>query len=140
MRFWDSSAIIPIVFVEPASASIRELAEDGSPIQVWWAAIVECASAIARRERRGELEPGQVREAQVFLGRLAAGWIEVPALDRIRDAARRLVAVHDLRAADAFHLAAALAASEGQPESLPFVTLDERLALAATREGFPVLP
>jgi len=50
------------------------------------------------------------------------------------------VSVHELRAADAFQLAAARAASDGQPASLPFVTLDDRLALAARREGFAILP
>ena len=57
----------------------------------------------------------------------------------MRDDARRLVRVHDLRAADAFQLAAARVAADGQPGTLPLVTLDERLALAASREGFRVL-
>jgi hypothetical protein len=48
--------------------------------------------------------------------------------------------VHEIRTADAFQLAAALAASDEEPETIPVVTLDERLALAARREGFPVLP
>jgi predicted nucleic acid-binding protein len=44
-----------------------------------------------------------------------------------------------LRTADA-QLAAAIVASEGQPRTLRFVTLDERLAQAARREGFEVIP
>ena len=36
-------------------------------------------------------------------------------------------------------LAAALTACEGNPASLPFVCLDQRLSLAAEREGFRVL-
>lgn len=52
--------------------------------------------------------------------------------------ARRLLRVHALRAADALQLAAAIAASEADPASLKLVTLDERLAEAARREGFPV--
>jgi hypothetical protein len=36
-------------------------------------------------------------------------------------------------------LAAAFVVAEGRPASLPFVTLDGRLAIAARREGFPVL-
>ena len=73
-------------------------------------------------------------------GLLAPGWSEVPPTDGIRDAAVRLVRAHDLRAADAFHLAAAVVASDGEPSGLSFVTLDERLALAASREGFPIVP
>ena len=44
---------------------------------------------------------------------------------------RRLLRVHDLPAADALQLAAALAASEQSPESLEVVCLDTRLAAAA---------
>jgi hypothetical protein len=50
------------------------------------------------------------------------------------------LALHDLRAADALQLAAALIACDEQPALLPFVTLDRRLADAARREGFRVLP
>jgi hypothetical protein len=47
--------------------------------------------------------------------------------------------VHDLRAADAHQLAAAFVAAESRPPSLEIVTLDDRLAAAATREGFRVI-
>ena len=40
---------------------------------------------------------------------------------------------------DALHLAAALVLSDFDPGTLPFVTLDDRLAQAARREGFEVL-
>jgi hypothetical protein len=44
-----------------------------------------------------------------------------------------------LRAADSLQLAAALVAAEHQPHALEFVSLDERLNEAASREGFPVV-
>jgi predicted nucleic acid-binding protein len=56
----------------------------------------------------------------------------------VRQTAIRLLRVHPLRTADALQLAAAIAAAEDHPATLPFVTLDERLAQAAEREGFPV--
>jgi uncharacterized protein len=140
VRFWDSSAIVPVIFEEPSSTQVRPLAEDGVGLGVWWGTVVECVSAIARSERLGGLDARGVGEAIALLDGLAEGWTEVPPSDRIRDAARRIVVLHDLRAADAFQLAAARAASDEQPASLPFVTLDERLALAARREGFRVLP
>jgi len=116
---------------------MRELASDGSELVVWWASLVECASALARREHYGTIGP---EEASVTLEELSETWIEVPPRDALRDDARRLVRIHDLRAADAFQLAAARAGSDGAPETLPLVTLDDRLAAAARREGFPVLP
>jgi hypothetical protein len=51
-----------------------------------------------------------------------------------------LLRVHDLRGGDALQLAAAIATAEGDPATLDVVTLDERVALAARREGFRVLP
>ena len=44
-----------------------------------------------------------------------------------------------MRAADALPLAAAPEAAEFTPVSLAFVTLDERLAVAADREGFSII-
>ena len=51
----------------------------------------------------------------------------------------RFLRVHPLRAADALQLAAAFAAAECRPAPLEVVTLDERLAAAAQREGFPLV-
>jgi hypothetical protein len=56
----------------------------------------------------------------------------------LRGIARRLLRVHPLRGAGSLQLAAAVIASEGLPASLNIVTLDERLASAARREGFTV--
>lgn len=78
-------------------------------------------------------------QALATLDQLMASWVEIAPSDRLRDDALRIVRSHDLRAADALRLAAARAASEDQPRTLPFVTLDERLAVAARREGFPIL-
>jgi uncharacterized protein len=60
--------------------------------------------------------------------------------EAIRSRADRLLALHPLRASDALQLAALLAAAEERPADLPFVTLDERLAEAARKEGFSVFP
>lgn len=47
--------------------------------------------------------------------------------------------VHGLRAADALRLGAPLTVAEGTPASLQVVTLDDRLAQAAEREGVSVV-
>jgi hypothetical protein len=43
------------------------------------------------------------------------------------------------RAADALQLAAAFIAAERRPPSLEVITLDERLAVAARKEGFALV-
>lgn len=106
---------------------------------VWWGSMVECVSALARRERDGSLDDRVVTIALQRLQQLASDWHEVDPSDAIREMAARLVRVHPLRAADAFQLAAAYMAAEQRPASLTIVTLDERLAAAARKEGFAVL-
>ena len=59
--------------------------------------------------------------------------------EKVRERARGLLEIHPLRAADSLQLAAALIASEENPQSLFFVTLDRRLKDAAEKEGFGVL-
>jgi uncharacterized protein len=106
---------------------------------VWWGTEVECASAISRHERSGDVGVGTAIAALERLDELKAAWQEVLPHDAVRTVARRLVRVHDLRAGDAFQLSAAFHASEGTPSALVFVTRDRRLQRAAGREGFPVV-
>lgn len=139
MRFWDTSAIVPLLGEDPASEAGRlEFGRDPQ-IVVSWATEVECVSALTRRERDGALDAVSLRLALDRLDRLSSEWIEVEPGQRIREVARRLLRLHPLRAADALQLAAALAASEDRPATLPLVTLDDRLVVAAEREGFVVV-
>ena len=105
---------------------------------VWWGTPVECFSAVGRRERSETGASEKTATALQTLARLASEWIEIPPTLPLRDDAQRLVRVHDLRAGGAFQVAAARIAADGEPSALPFVTLDEQLAVAASREGFPV--
>jgi predicted nucleic acid-binding protein len=107
-------------------------------VAAWWATEVECASALTRLERDGDLTHEDMADAMGRLRALAAAWQEVLPAVAVRRAAIRMLRLHPLRAADAFQLAAASIVAEDHPESLPFVTLDDRLAVAAVREGFPV--
>ena len=94
---------------------------------------------MARLEREGKLAPREASEALKRLDLLARSWQEVQPLDSLRESARRFLRAHDLKAADALQLAAAVMAAEQRPKTLEFVCLDERLRLAAQREGFPVV-
>lgn len=105
---------------------------------VWWATEIEAASAISRMERAGDLGETPADRGLARLDKLAADWHEVEPGDSVRRIARRLVRTHPLRAADALQLAAAIVGAEGDPSSLPFVSIDDRLNDAARREGFPV--
>jgi len=138
MKYWDSSAVIPLLLVEPAREGVLALLERDAVMLTWWGTRVECTAAVARREREGALA---VAEAGVALGRLlslAAAWQEILPVESIRVTAQRLLRVHPLRAADSLQLAAAIIAAGHEPATLEFVSLDARLNEAASREGFPV--
>ena len=139
MRFWDASAIVPLLMTEGATRALQRFAAEDHEMLVWWATEVECASAIARLERDGALTDGDVTDAFDRLRRLAGGWHEVDPSDSLREAAVRFLRVHALRATDALQLAAAFVAAERRPPSLELITLDERLSSAARKEGFAVI-
>ena len=136
MTFWDSSALVPLLAAEPSTPAVRARYLRDPEVVVWWGSPVECASAIARLERDGALAHGQASESFSRLDALAPSWMEIEPRDEVREAARRFLRVHPLRAADSLQLAAAFVAAERRPSTLAFVTLDERLRAAASKEGF----
>jgi predicted nucleic acid-binding protein len=138
MRFWDTSAIVPLLVKESSTDVVRASWLGDPDIAVWWATEVECVSALARLERDGTLDVARVGEGLARLDALSLAWTEIEPGTRVREHANRLLRTHALRAADALQLAAAIVASEERPASLRVVTLDERVADAASREGFGV--
>ena len=140
MKFWDSSAVVPLCFRESASDAVRRIAKTDEDMVVWWASRVECISAMARRQREGVLSAEADHEARAILSALSGHWSEVQPSEIVRDRAERLLAVHPLRAADGLQLAAALVWAEESPKGLEVVCLDQNLRQAALREGFTVLP
>jgi hypothetical protein len=140
VKFWDTSAIVPLCVSEPATPGVRRIASGDTALVVWWATRTECVSAFARRRREGQLAASAERQARRVLLALAAEWSEVLPGDPVRERAERLLGVHPLRAADAFQLAAALVWSRGETRACTIVSFDERLRAAAEREGFSVLP
>jgi predicted nucleic acid-binding protein len=139
MKFWDASAIAPLLLAEPTTEAVQALARKDPGMLVWWTTEVECASALARLERDRALDESAATDAFRRLKQLAGGWHEVDPSDAVREAAVRFLRVHPLRAADALQLAAAFIAAERRPSALEVVTLDDRLASAARKEGFVLI-
>lgn len=138
MRFWDSSAIVPLIVDEPGRAPLLELLESDPVMVVWWGTPVELISAVSRQEREGGLDTAIAAAAVDRVRRLERAWHQVTPSDAVRNRAQRLLRVHPLRAADSLQLAAALHVAGDDPASLRFVTLDQRLRDAAQREGLDV--
>ena len=139
MRFWDTSALVPLLVAERETTRAERWLREDTGVVVWTLTRVELLSALARRRRQ---EPGAARRLQAARREALVAWerwSEVTAVELVRRHAERLVESHPLRASDALQLGAALVAAEDDPAGLDFVTLDRQQAVAAEREGFRVL-
>ena len=139
MKFWDSSALVPLLVEEPTSRALQQEFERDPEVIVWWGTELECIFALARQERQDTLTGPSMMDGLRRLDGLSLAWREVSPVAKVRQVATRLLRVHPLRAADTLQLAAAIVAAEEQPSTLQLVTLDDRLAEAAEREGFRIV-
>lgn len=140
MRFWDTSAIVPLCVHEPNSTVVQDLLVTDSSLVVWWGTRVECISALMRVVRTGGMTNPDERAARSVLRMLAQAWTEMQPSEALRNTAERLLAVHPLRTADALQLAAAIQWCRGNTTDQGLVAFDQRLRDAAYKEGFTVLP
>lgn len=141
--FADSSALVKLYADEPGHEWVGGL----STLVVSQLARVEVPSAIWRKQRLGELDPGAAR---LLTSAFEADWagteeepprFSVVALTvAVLEGAARLCAVHGLRAYDAVQLACALAARDAVPECRVFAAFDRQLRAAAAAEAFDPLP
>jgi len=140
MNFWDSSALIPLFAEQDSTKRAESLYPiDGEGVCVWWGTITECISALSRLERISEISSADVENALTALRRLSISWNVILPSDQVRDKANRLLRVHPLRAADSFQLASAIISCEDFLSKVIFVSFDEKLLVAAQKEGFEVL-
>ena len=139
MRYWDASALVPLVVAEPDSDRVRSWLSVDDGIVTWAWTSTEIVGAVERRAREESLSLQQRREALARFAALADAWDEVTDMLAIRSRANALLARHPLRAADAGQLGAAVLVREQLAGELVFVCLDLRLSLAAERESLRVL-
>lgn len=140
MRYWDASAIVPLLVQEERTDDAQGVLAVDAAIVTWWGTRIESTSAIARLERAAAVAPRQASQAIEVLRSLAGGWHEILPTEAVRETACRLLRVHPLRAADAMQLAAAIVMAGGRPGQAWFVAFNDRLRDAAGREGFLVGP
>ena len=138
MRYWDASAIVPLLVCQDRTSEVEQLLELDSEMVTWWGTPIECVSAVARLAREGGLDAEGVQDAELRLQALRHCWDEVTPSEACRRTAERMLRVHVLRAADSLQLAAALVAADHDPSRVELVCLDQRLSEAARKEGFPL--
>ena len=136
MKFWDTSALAPLLWDEQDSTTRSKELKNDPILVVWWATAVEIESALFRRLAKGEIDELNESHARARLSALAQSWIEIQPTESVREMARRLIRVHGLRTADSFQLAAALVACGNRPKEQTFLSGDSLLKKAASKEGF----
>jgi predicted nucleic acid-binding protein len=140
VKLWDTSALLSLLLAQPATESLKDILSADPALVLWWGTKVEAVSAVSRLHRAGQLEEAEVARALREIEALTTAAFEVQPTEEVRAVACRLLRVHELRAADALQLAAAVVWTEHSPAGAGFVCLDRRLCQAADREGFGVLP
>jgi predicted nucleic acid-binding protein len=138
MRFWDSSALIPLLVGQPASTRVDDWLHGDPAIAIWTLTPVELSSALQRLLREGSLTEVLTDAAEKRMLELVQSCHLVVSIEHVKSQARRLLRLHPLRAADGLQLAAAVEWAGGRPQGRTLHTFDTRLAAAARREGFEV--
>lgn len=140
MRFWDTSALVPLVVDQSWAPAARTLAARDPAITIWWGTIVEAEAAIARLERERIVSAYELPGIRDDLAELITAANVIEPSDSLRAVAVQLVRRHVLRAADALQLAAALAWAGGTAGHATCVSFDHQLRRASLTEGFRVEP
>lgn len=140
MRFWDSSAIVPLLVLEKETEQCIRAFQSDPEVMVWTMSKVEVFSALCRRFREGGLREIDFDSAKKRMSDFFDMAFEIISLTKVKDRALRLLQVHQLRAADAMQLASVLVATREDPSRMQIMSFDNRLSLAAKRECFIVNP
>ncbi len=137
IAYFDTSALLKLVIAEAGADQASLLWERASEVVVsrlvWPEALAALAAARRGRRLTEEGHAAAVRLFRDLFGRCTV----VSVADHLVERAAELASGYDLRAADAIHLATALAVME--PGSI-FVTWDKRLQQAAIEAGLVTAP
>ena len=139
MKFWDASALVPLIIRDAASDLVRPWLEEDADMIVWSLTRLELVATIESCTRQGQLSARQRTVALARIERLAREAHEVSDVSAVRSRAVPLLARHALGPAEAAQLAAALLVADPDPASLTMSVLARPLAEAAEREGLRVL-
>jgi predicted nucleic acid-binding protein len=135
MRYWDTSALVPLLVAEKRSKRVMELLREDSNIVTWTLSWVEIVSALERRVREGSITGKERIPLLARTHRLFESAYRVDDISLVRSKSISLLAKYALRSADALQLASALLVAGPQPEAMQFVCFDFKLLDAASREG-----
>jgi predicted nucleic acid-binding protein len=138
VRFWDTSAVVPLLVEQQTSSRVAAWVREDEAIVLWTLTPVEIVSALRRLVRDNALDERDAQLAEGRMGDVVRVSQVIVDTEPVKALATRLLRLHPLRPFDALQLGAALHWAEAHPQGRTLHTLDGRLALAALREGFTV--
>jgi predicted nucleic acid-binding protein len=134
IAYFDTSALIKLVVAEEGAEQARRLWDAAGEVVISRLAWTEALAAARRGHRRTDSRHAAAVRA---LRRCVAACTVVSVADHLVDQAAELAARYELRAADAIHLATALALLDA--DSI-LVTWDKRLRQAGLQAGLVTAP
>jgi uncharacterized protein len=137
IAYFDTSALLRLVIAEDGTDQAILLWQQAGELVVSRLAWPEAVAALAAARRGRRVSDEGYWTATDRLRSCFERCTVVSLADALVDRAAELATTHDLRAADAIHLATALAVME--TDSV-FVTWDKRLRLAAVGAGLACAP
>ena len=135
IAYFDTSALVPLVITEPASATCGRLWNEATRVVSTRLIYPEARAAIAQAERMHRLTASELAQAVDDLDSIALqiSYLEITA--DLAASAGDLAQTHGLRGYDAVHLASAVLVND---EELVLVTGDRELGQAARAIGLSV--
>ena len=136
--YFDTSALLKLYIEEQGTEEVLRLVEGPTPhsMAIVGTTILECRSAIRRRERSGEIS---TLDADLAIDRIEndalSRYFVQPLTEAVFSEARRLIDVRTLKALAALQLAGCLSIRTTIQPPLTFVCADTRLCDAAIQEG-----
>ena len=135
--YFDTSALVKLCVAEPGSELAAALWEGADLVATSRLADAEVRALLAGGRRAGVIDTRVERAALAQWDRLWPALHVVELHEPVTAGAATLVGYHALRAADALHLASALAL---RSDELVVVACDEHVVAAARAEGLRVVP
>jgi uncharacterized protein len=135
IAYFDTSAVVPLLIGEPSSATCARMWNEAARSISVRLLYPEARAALARAERMRRITKRQHADAVAELEMIITEIDHVEVSPELARNAGDLAQAHQLRGYDAVHLAAAMAALDGE---LVLVTGDNDLAGAAQSLGMPV--
>lgn len=131
--YLDTSAFLPLLVVEPGTATSMQLWSEAKDVVSARVIAVEAAAALAQAHRMGRVANGDHQQLQEAASRHLFDATLIEVTSSVIDRAAQLAVEHGLRGYDAVHLAAAMLI---RARDVVFASGDRRLLSAAANEGF----